>query len=134
MAPGCRWIKKPAARSPGWLEKPERIAALAMLTVVGGLVDRVVPRQVRLSLLPHDQQVPGKTGDTATPTAAVGFAVLAHVALGQIQMGHREVQQVDGVQPHPLLICDALGLNHAWYAAPSADKNGKCGHTPCTWA
>jgi len=33
--PGCRWSKNPAAISPGWLEKPERIAALAMLTVVG---------------------------------------------------------------------------------------------------
>jgi hypothetical protein len=32
---GLRWIKHPAAITPmGW-EKPERIAALAMLTVVG---------------------------------------------------------------------------------------------------
>jgi hypothetical protein len=35
VAPGCRWIKNPAAISPVWLEKPERMAALAMLTVVG---------------------------------------------------------------------------------------------------
>jgi transposase len=33
--PGCRWSKHPAAISPVWLEKPERMAALAMLTVVG---------------------------------------------------------------------------------------------------
>jgi len=32
---GLRWIKNPAAITPMWLEKPERIAALAMLTVVG---------------------------------------------------------------------------------------------------
>jgi transposase len=31
-----------------WLEKPERIAALAMLTVVGLLVYAVIQRQVRL--------------------------------------------------------------------------------------
>jgi transposase len=35
VEPGFRWIKNPAAMSPVWLEKPERIAALAMLTVVG---------------------------------------------------------------------------------------------------
>jgi len=29
MESGFRWIKKPAAIAPGWLEKPERIAALA---------------------------------------------------------------------------------------------------------
>jgi hypothetical protein len=27
VAPGWRWIKNPAAIAPGWLEKPERIAA-----------------------------------------------------------------------------------------------------------
>ena len=31
VEPGFRWIKNPAAISPVWLEKPERIAALAML-------------------------------------------------------------------------------------------------------
>jgi len=38
VEPGCRGLKKPAAISPVWLEKPARIAALAMLTVVGLLV------------------------------------------------------------------------------------------------
>jgi hypothetical protein len=38
VEPGFRWIKNPAAMSPGWLEKPERMAALAMLTVLGLLV------------------------------------------------------------------------------------------------
>ncbi len=38
VEPGLRWIKNPAAISPVWLENPERIAALAMLTVVGLLV------------------------------------------------------------------------------------------------
>ena len=27
VEPGFRWIKNPAAIAPGWLEKPERIAA-----------------------------------------------------------------------------------------------------------
>src|SRR5262249_59804800 len=48
VEPGFRWIKNPAAISRVWLEKPERIAALAMLTVVALLVDAVIQRQVRL--------------------------------------------------------------------------------------
>jgi hypothetical protein len=38
VEPGFRWSKNPAAISPVWLEKPARLAALAMLTVVGLLV------------------------------------------------------------------------------------------------
>jgi hypothetical protein len=38
VAPGWRGRTHPAARSPGWLETPERRAAWAMLTVVGVLV------------------------------------------------------------------------------------------------
>jgi hypothetical protein len=47
--PGLRWSKTPAAIAPVGLEQPERIAALAMLTVLGLLVSSVMQRQVRLS-------------------------------------------------------------------------------------
>jgi transposase len=83
MEPGFRWIKNPAAITPVWLEKPERIAALARLTVVGLLVYSLIQRQVRLHLLTHDQQVPGNKGATAIPTAAVVLALFAHRALVQ---------------------------------------------------
>jgi transposase len=122
---GFRWIKNPAAISPGWLEKPERIAALAMLTVLGLLVYSVIQRQVRLYLLPHDQQLPGNKGLTATPTAAVVLALFAHVALVQLLIGRQEVEQVYGIQPHHLLVCHALGLDASWYEVPSAQKNGR---------
>jgi len=111
VEPGFRWIKNPAAISPVWLEKPERIAALAMRTVVGLLVYSVIQRQVRLHLLTHDQQVPSNKGETATPTAAVGFALFASVSIVQLRLGQREVQQVYGMQSHHLLVCDALGLD-----------------------
>ena len=75
--------KNPAAISPVWLEKPERMAALAMLTVAGLLVYAVIQRQVRLYLRDHHQQVPGHKGPTATPTAAVVFALFAPVMLVQ---------------------------------------------------
>ena len=130
VEPGFRWIKNPAAISPVWLEKPERIAALAMLTVVGLLVYSLIQRQVRLYLCIHDQQVPGNKGTTATPTAAVVLALFAQVALVQFWIGDQEIAQVYGLQPHHLLICDALGLDHAWYEAPSAQKNGRDIQTP----
>ena len=69
--PGLRWIKNPAAIPPVWLEKPARIAALALLTVVGLLGYGRMQRQVRLSLQEHQEHVPGNKGPTDTPTAAV---------------------------------------------------------------
>jgi transposase len=130
VEPGFRWIKNPAAIAPVWLEKPERIAALAMLTVVGLLVYSLIQRQVRLYLHTHAQQVPGNKGATATPTAAVVVSLFAQVALVQLWIDDQEVVQVYGVQPHHLLICDALGLDSSWYAVPSAHKNGRCCQTP----
>jgi transposase len=130
LEPGFRWIKNPAAITPVWLEKPERIAALAMLTVVGLLVYSIIQRQVRLYLHTHAQQVPGNKGATATPTAAVVLALFAQVALIQLTIDDQEVEQVYGVQPHHLLCCDALGLDRSWYEVPSAQKNGLCIQIP----
>jgi transposase len=67
VEPGFRWIKNPAAIAPVWLEKPARMAALAMLTVLGLLVYSMIQRQVRLYLRRHDQQIPGNKGLTTTP-------------------------------------------------------------------
>jgi transposase len=91
------WIKHPAAIAPVWLEKPERIAALAMLTVVGLLVYSVIQRQVRLSLRTHEQQLPGNKGMTAIPTAAVVLALFSQVALVQLWIDKHEVVQIAGV-------------------------------------
>jgi transposase len=131
VEPGFRWIKNPAAIAPVWLEKPERIAALAMLTVLGLLIYSVMQRQVRLYLRTHDQQLPGNKGLTATPTAAVVLALFAQVALVQLWIDEQEVVQLSGVQPHHLLVCDALGLDASWwYAGPSVPKNGRDIQTP----
>jgi len=130
VEPGFRWIKNPAVISPVWLEKPERIAALAMLTVVGLLVYSIIQRQVRLYLQTHDQQLPGNKGMTATPTAAVMLALFAHVALIQLDVADQQIAQLYGVQPHHLLICDALGLDHASYEVPSAPKIDQFSQSP----
>jgi transposase len=130
VEPGFRWIKNPAAIAPVWLEKPERIAALAMLTVLGLLVYSVIQRQVRLYLHTHAQQLPGNKGLTATPTAAVVLALFAQVALVHLWIDAQEVTQLSGVQPHHRLVCDALGLDSSWYAVPSVQKNGWDIQTP----
>jgi transposase len=130
VEPGFRWIKNPAAIAPVWLEKPERIAALAMLTVLGLLVYSVIQRQVRLYLRTHDRRLPGNKGLTATPTAAVVLALFAQVALVQLWIDEQEAAQLSGVQPHHRLVCDALGLDFSWYAMPSALKNGRDIQTP----
>jgi len=128
--PGFRWIKHPAAIAPVWREKPERIAALAMLTVRGLLLYSIIQRQVRLYLCPQNQQLPGNKGATATPTASVVLSLFAHVAWLRLLVGDQEVEEVYGVQPHPLLVCDALGLDASWYEVPSAQKNGRDMQTP----
>jgi hypothetical protein len=133
VEPGFRWIKNPAAISPVWLEKPERIAALAMLTVMGLLVYTLIQRQVRLYLQTHEQQVPGNKGETATPTAAVVLAVFEPVAVVHLWIDTTEIQQMYGLQAHHLLVCDALGLDHTWYEAPIVQKNTEGARTPSTW-
>ena len=130
VEPGFRWSKNPAAISPVWLEKAERIAALAMLTVVGLLVYSIIQRQVRLYLRAHDQQLPGTKGMTAPPTATVVLALFAQVAFVQFWIGEHEVGQIAGVQPHHLLICDALGVDHSWYEAPSMHQIDQFSQSP----
>jgi hypothetical protein len=130
VEPGFRWLKNPAAIAPVWREKPTRIAALAMLTGLGLLVYRVIQRPVRLYLRTHDQPLPGTKGLTATPTAAVVWALVAQVALVRLWIEGQAVAQLSGVQPDHRLVCDALGLDSSWYAVPLAQKSSRDVQTP----
>ena len=58
------------------------------------------------------------------------LALFAQVALVRFLIGDQEVEQMYGVQPHHLLLCDALDLDYAWYKVPSVQKNGWCIQTP----
>jgi hypothetical protein len=58
------------------------------------------------------------------------LALVAHVAVGLYWLGAHQVAQVYGVQPHHLLICEALGLDHSWYDAPSAHEIDQFSQTP----
>jgi len=128
--PGFRWIKNPAAITPVWLEKPERIAALAMLTVVGLLVYALIQRQVRLYLQHHGQQLPGNKGATAIPTAAVVLSLFVQVMMVQLEVDKKVSFQVYGLQDHHLMVCDALGIDRLWYASPPTGQNRRVNTTP----
>jgi transposase len=130
VEPGFRWIKNPAAISPVWLEKPERIAALAMLTVVGLLVYTVIQRQVRLYLREHDRHIPGNKGPTTTPTAAVVFALFAPVMLVQFALDNMTSLQPHGVQDHHLIVCEAVGIDPVWYQGAATGQNSLSRTTP----
>jgi len=118
VEPGLRWLKKPAALAPVGLEQPARMAALARLTGWGCRVYSVIPRPVRRYLRTQAQPLPGNTGLTATPTAAVVLALLAPVALVHVWLEAHEVVQLAGVQAPHRLVCDALGLDSSWSAVP----------------
>jgi transposase len=130
VEPGFRWIKNPAAISPVWLEKPARIAALAMLTVVGLLVYAVIQRQVRLYLRDHDQHIPGNKGPTATPTAAVVFALFTPVTLVHFAVDNTPSLQMHGVQDYHRIVCDAVGIDQAWYQGAATEQNSPPWTTP----
>jgi hypothetical protein len=130
VEPGLRWSKNPAAISPVWLEKPQRIAALAMLTVVGLLVYAVIQRQVRLYLHDHERHIPGNKGPSATPTAAVVFALFTPVMRVPFPIDKQLSLQVHGIQEDHLLVCDAVGIDQAWYQGAAPGQNSRPWTTP----
>jgi transposase len=130
VEPGFRWINNPAASSPVWREQPARMAALALLTVVGLLVYAVMQRQVRLSLRDHHQHIPGHKGPTATPTAAVVFALFTSVRLVRVVVEKTISLQGHGVQDYHLLICEAVGIDPAWYHGVVTEQNALPRTTP----
>jgi hypothetical protein len=82
------------------------------------------------SVPPSGPTAPREQRSQAIPIAAVVLALFAQVALVQFWIGKHEVVQVSGVQPHHLLICDVLGLDYAWYAAPLAHDIDQFSQTP----
>ena len=130
MEPGFRGSKHPAAISPGWLEQPERMAALAMLTVVSFLVDTVIPRPVRLSLRDPARHLPGTKGPTATPPAAVVLALLTPVTLVHCVVDNAPILQVHGIQEEHRIVCEAVGIDQAWDQGVAAGQNSLLSATP----
>jgi transposase len=120
---GFRWIKNPAAITPVWLEKRKRIAALAMLTVVGLLVYSLIQRQVRQYLQAHQVSIPGNKGETDIPTATVVFESFATLTRVDLSLEGMTISQIYGWQAHHELICQALELDDLIHAGPTTQEN-----------
>jgi transposase len=120
---GFRWIKNPAAIHPVWLEKRERIAALAMLTVVALLVYGLIQRQVRQYLQEQEETIPGNKGETDKPTATVVFESLATLSRVEFNINGVKVYQFYGWQAHHERVFRALGLPPLIDDDPTAQKN-----------
>jgi hypothetical protein len=58
----------------------------------------------------------------ATPAMLWLNIVLAPVAMARVRVDTTEVSQMYGIHAYPLRACDALGLDHVWYEAPTAHK------------
>ena len=93
-----------------WLEKRERIAALAMLTVVGLLVYGLIQRQVRQYLQEHEATIPGNKGETHVPTATVIFESFATLSRVELNVDGVTLYQFHGWQVHHERVFQALGL------------------------
>jgi hypothetical protein len=130
VAPGLRGSKPPAAITPLGLEQPARIAALAMLPGVGFLVYGVLQRQVRLCLREHDRPIPGNTGLTAVPTAAVGFALFTPVMLVHCAVDNAPILHIHGSQEDHRSVCEAVGRDHAGNQGAPAGHNSLLLTTP----
>src|SRR5262249_4888162 len=109
----------PTTRRPG-----------AGLAKVGADRWRARTTQVPLYLRTHDQQLPGKQGLPPPPTAAVGLALFAQVALVRLWLAGLAVAPRSGGPPYHRLVCDALGLASSGYAGPFAQKSSRDVQTP----
>ena len=78
----------------------------------------------------HNQHVPGKKGPTAMPTAAVVFALCAPVTLVQFAVENTEAAEIHGIQDHHLLVCEAVGIDPAWYEGAATGQNSRPRTTP----
>ena len=58
----------------------------------------------------------------ATPAMLWLKTPFAPVAIVHVRVETTEVYQMYGIHAYHLLVCDALGLDHVWYEAPTAYK------------
>src|SRR5262249_57573724 len=86
---------------------------------------------IRIDLVPtYVSRRPGDLcGGESTPVAVV-LALCAQVALVQLWLGEQGVEQIYGLQPHHLLVCDALELDPSLYKFPPPHKNTNTIQTP----
>ena len=90
----------------------------------------VIQRQVRLYLREHDRHIPGNKGPTATPTAAVVFDLFTPVTLVHYTVDNGPILHVHGIREDHLIVCEAVGIDQAWYQGAAAGQNSLLSATP----
>ena len=74
--------------------------------------------------------MPGNTGATALPTAAVVLSLFVQVMMVQVEVDKKVSFQIYGLQDHHLTVCDALGIDRLWYELPPTGQNRRISATP----
>jgi hypothetical protein len=64
------------------------------------------------------------------PTAAVVFALFTPVTLVHIAVDNAPFRQVHGIQDDHQIVCEAVGIDHAWYQGAAAGQNSPLSTTP----
>ena len=64
------------------------------------------------------------------PTAAVVFALFTPVTLLHFAVDHAPLLHVHGIQEDYLIICEAVGIDPAWYHGAAAGQNSLLAATP----
>ena len=90
----------------------------------------MIQRQVRLSLREQSQHIPGHKGPTAIPTATVVFDLFTSVTLVHFAVDNVPSLHVHGIREDHRIICEAVGIDQAWYQGAAAGQNSLLSATP----
>jgi hypothetical protein len=104
---GLRVRRMPQWRSPRTRAEGRVAEAAAPLALSRGTLSH------RGSLTPHTPCPSGTASEDGSSTTGVGLSP---------RSGGEEPDRPNGVQPHHLRSCDALGLDHSWYERPQRTK------------
>lgn len=106
---GFRWLKNVAAVAPVFLETPRRIAALALVFVLGLMVRNYIQFTLRRRLAETKETVlDRKKNPTRNPTTETALLRFAGVVGLRIEVGDHVVRQVHGIDAHCLTVLEML--------------------------
>ena len=110
---GFRWLKGPAAMTPMFLKRPERIAAMGVVFMLALMVRNFIQWMVRQQLAATDTTVPyyGDHHDTAIPTAEVIWNLFRSVRVQVLRSGGHSRRQLIGVTDEVRRVLAIFGLD-----------------------
>ncbi len=119
-----RWLKEPASVAPIFLEKEERIAALALIYVLAYMVYTLIQRRMRAKLAEQETTVPGNKGRTAKPTTEVIFRLMRGIqSMRWATADGREVRALLGVTTEQKRALEMASPSSAAKASTQASRS-----------